>query len=121
MYDYEFDLILEENKDLLIESGVDLDVRLIFFTEQINLLILIQEFYKQDTGKQYDTIRKFRNSMRERKMKKYLAIDNLDEFSKAHISDYVKTCIRKNKVQQKTNEANAQKSNITSQANSKFF
>ena len=30
MFDYEFDYIVDENKDLLRDSGVDLDVYLLF-------------------------------------------------------------------------------------------
>lgn len=72
VFDFEFDMVLDQNKEAMKEAGIDINVS---FFGRI-LLNFDQEFYQQDTETQYKVVKKFRNRMQSRKIKKYLAVNN---------------------------------------------
>jgi len=92
VFDYEFDFIVNENQEILVENGVDLE-----------------EFYLQDTETQYAIVKRVKERMRDNKIKKYLEIDDLNDLSKMHIQDYVKNIQRKNKLEKTREEAYSKK------------
>jgi len=95
VFDYEFDFIVNENQEILVENGVDLE-----------------EFYLQDTETQYAIVKRVKEKMRDNKIKKYLEIEDLNDLSKMHIQDYVKNIQRKNKLEKTREEAYSKKCKI---------